>query len=374
MLVAFRYHLQLIGNSALNVYVTPQFGFYGFLAATGASLVVGHLMIYFHRRSELRSVVPSTRADSLFNHAFSMEDGSSKRLSLSCRALLVTIFILVAVLLGFGITRQSFVFEFGGLAGLMLGDHHRSSYSLISLGTAIPESVEDIFGIGIHILQATFFFYAVVTPFATLFLLFVILVHPLTLQRQSQLLTLAEIANAWSAIEVFVLSIIAALFEISTFASFIIGHRCDAINKVLTAYSNGEVNTCYTVTSTVSWDVLYLVLGAVLNSGWVSLVLRFLHVSMHQRLREAKGVSQEFENSTFVHRLAASRFLSWVLSTDDDFVDPLALIGDAGPPIVSEEILSSPWLQPMDGSTEEWKDVAERDPSWKEWKEATNVT
>ena len=44
---------------------------------------------------------------------------------------------------------------------------------------------------------------------------------------------LAEVLNAWSALEVFVISIIAALLEISQFASFIVGDDCDPINKVI---------------------------------------------------------------------------------------------------------------------------------------------
>lgn len=373
MVVAFRYHLQLLDESALDVYVSPQFGFFGFLGATAASLVIGHLMVFFHRRSELLTVVPSTQADSLFNHAFHIDDGSERRLSWTFRALLVAMLVTVIGLLGVGITRRSFVFEIGGLAGVALGDQYRSSYSLLSLGAAIPESVEDNFGVGIHVLQVAFYFYAVVTPFAALLLLFVILVCPLTLRRQSQLLTVAEIANAWSAIEVFVLSIVAALFEISTFAEFIIGDRCDIINEILAEYGNEEVSTCYTVKSTVSWDAAFLVLGAVLNSCWVSLVLRLLHLSMHERMQEAKGEGHEGENRSFIQRMAASRFASWVLCDRDLESDIATLVDDAGPPIVSEELLSSPWQQ-KDGFAEEWKDAAERDPTWKEWKEATNVT
>ena len=158
MLVAFRYHLQLLNESALDVYVTPQFGFYGFLAATSASLVIGHLLVFFHRRSELRSVVPSTQADSLFNHAFHMDDGSKRRLSLVFQALLVVVLAAVIVLLGLGMTRKSFVFEFGGLAGFALGDQYRSSYSLLSFGGAIPASVEDSFGINVRVLQVAFYF------------------------------------------------------------------------------------------------------------------------------------------------------------------------------------------------------------------------
>ena len=54
--------------------------------------------------------------------------------------------------------------------------------------------------------------------------LLALLVYPTTQKIQRKLLVAAEIANAWSAVEVFVLSIVAALFQISTFASFIWEH------------------------------------------------------------------------------------------------------------------------------------------------------
>ena len=44
--------------------------------------------------------------------------------------------------------------------------------------------------------MAAYFFYAVVAPFACLYWLFILLVFPMTVQRQLVVLFLAEIANA----------------------------------------------------------------------------------------------------------------------------------------------------------------------------------
>ncbi len=53
----------------------------------------------------------------------------------------------------------------------------------------------------------------------------------ITLQRK--LFTVAEMLNAWSTIDVFVISIIAALLEIKQFAAFIIGDSCNVVNEWL---------------------------------------------------------------------------------------------------------------------------------------------
>lgn len=58
----------------------------------------------------------------------------------------------------------------------------------------------------------------------------------MTYKFQNRLLSLTSTIHAWSALEVFVISIIAALLELQQFAQFIVGNRCDLINKVLGMY------------------------------------------------------------------------------------------------------------------------------------------
>ena len=45
-------------------------------------------------------------------------------------------------------------------------------------------------------------------------------------------MVLTEVCNAWSALDVFCVSIAAALLEIQQFAAFIVGDACDGINEV----------------------------------------------------------------------------------------------------------------------------------------------
>ena len=61
---------------------------------------------------------------------------------------------------------------------------------------------------------------------------------------------MAEILNAWSCLDVFVLSIIAAILQISQFTEFIVGDKCDAINPIVEKYFSdilGGHNTCFEV-------------------------------------------------------------------------------------------------------------------------------
>ena len=70
-------------------------------------------------------------------------------------------------------------------------------------------------------------------PFAVLLAMLLLWLVPLTLSAQRSMFVLAEVLNAWSALDVFCIAIAAALLEIQQFAAFIVGDSCDGINEVL---------------------------------------------------------------------------------------------------------------------------------------------
>ena len=64
-------------------------------------------------------------------------------------------------------------------------------------------------------------------------LLAVLWVVPLSLKRQQRLYVACEVSTSWAALDVFAVGVVAALLEISKFAQFMVGHRCDALNRFL---------------------------------------------------------------------------------------------------------------------------------------------
>jgi len=292
MVVAFRYHLEIAENMVFDVYVSPRFGFYAFLIATCLSLVAGHMMVYFHRQSGLHTtdIPPPPIKSSLFDHRFTVQaTGEHAQLSQRAQVAFLILFVLAAILLAEGMVQKSFQFEIGGLAGEMIGMSRSTGYSLLSIGASLRQSVEDPSSIGIIFLEWIYYFFAVITPFACLGLLMMLLVIPMTKTQQSFILMLTEMANAWSAIEVFVISAVATVLEIGTFSSFIIGDNCNVIDTIL-AKSFPEFDpTCYNVTSTVDRSVWYLVVGALVNSYMVSSGLAFANCAMREKIYELSG-------------------------------------------------------------------------------------
>jgi hypothetical protein len=293
MMVSFRFHLAVENFMTVDVYVNPGFGFYGFLLATTVSLVAGHLILYVHRQSLSSGTPQHESKESLRRHGFEDEEyGSRRQMTKLFSGMIVLVMGLTAVFLAIGMTRKSFLFEIGGLAGKLLGDDERTkAYSVLTLGTSLPQSAENP-SFGMTCLQTAFFFYAAIMPFSCLLALSLLFLMPMTLTYQRRTLYLAEIANAWSAVEVFALSIIVSLLELSTFASFMIGHKCDLINEFLTDHFDDELggdDMCYTVRSSVSNNVWFLVSGAVLNSITVSFLLKVAHRAITERIQRVEG-------------------------------------------------------------------------------------
>ena len=286
--VAFRFQLGVTDSLGIDVYVTPVYGFFSFLFATCLSLVLGHAVLYFHRKTMQHYDHESDSAckSLILNHAFKTqtENSDRKRLSRLAQGLLVVVLVVTFGFLIKGFLQESFTFEIGGLAGVMLGeDGNKTSYSVLSLGAALPSSVEDPESPSIVFLQATFFFFTVVTPILCLILIIVLMLTPLTLKWQRHLLVAAEIANSWSAVEVFLLSILAALFQISTFASFMIGNKCDEVNILAEKIFDQKDTVCFTVDASVESNCWYLLFGAVANMFLVTFLLGFAETAVEEK-------------------------------------------------------------------------------------------
>lgn len=210
MMVAFRYHLDIKGVGALDVYVTPKYGFYSFLFATIISLIGGHAILYLHRRTTLPYIpVYSGRKESLAKHVFDDKRGRGLvKLTKRFRRTIVLMYLLALGLISCGVFLKSFHFKFNGAAGMALGDDRSRSFSLVSIGEHIPQSVQDSSSFGIRWIQTCYFFFALIMPIVCIVSMLALFLLPMRLKVQQKVFMLAEVANAWSAIEVFVVAIV----------------------------------------------------------------------------------------------------------------------------------------------------------------------
>jgi hypothetical protein len=140
--------------------------------------------------------------------------------------------------------------------------------SLIKLGTMITEvampSPEQL--AGATVLKVVFLGVAFALPLAHLFIVLILWLIPMPLRVARRVLFVAEVVSAWAALDVFAVSLLVALFEIRQFAQFIIGDKCDLINKLLKEYASavfpaGEEPTCFDV-HTVLLDGVWVLVAA----------------------------------------------------------------------------------------------------------------
>ena len=102
---------------------------------------------------------------------------------------------------------------------------------------------------------------------------------------QRNLFLAAEILDAWGALEVFILSLFAALLEINQFARFIVGEKCGFIEPYLKDYfsslfPSGD-SECFSVGVSFSAGTFTLLAAAIVGviMGFSSQVFRLAQLS-----------------------------------------------------------------------------------------------
>ena len=195
---------------------------------------------------------------------------------------------LILLIIGSNIT--SFSFYFHGLAGYALDlleiSSHRD-YSVIELAFNIPESYENPNDAVIRFTQVIYLLTVFIMPIALLINLFFLWLVPLPRKFQKFFYATAEIFNAWSCLDVFVLAVIAAIIEIGQFTEFIVGDKCDAINPFISKYFykilDGH-NTCFEVQAYLKSGCWLLFTAAIIFFICSHIVMKVCRNSLNERL------------------------------------------------------------------------------------------
>ena len=249
MCVSFHFQLnQFVPVGGADVVVEPGWGFYGFLLATMISMSLSHFMTYYHRLAtgQYGLLDADTRRMALRSHKFLTRDPTKKPKNddgyeprvVTCtpsgQMCVVFMLFVALVLLIVGALATSFSFHFMGAIDIALPQEQvKADYSLISLGVKLPTTQINENGVGIRILQIVFYLFAFAFPILQLVCLFILWQIPLTLRHQFVVFVIMEISSAWNSLDVFIVSVIAALVEIRQFAAFIVGSKCDFLQPIL---------------------------------------------------------------------------------------------------------------------------------------------
>lgn len=328
MMVAFYFTLVVAPELAIEVIVVSKFGFFGFLLATMASLGIGHIVLAGHRAvhdPKIDYQQPEVvKCESVMTHLFlgsrsyykdlyfntnqpTQPDKPEVRLGYTPagRLFVVTWIFITAAMTVVGTFLNTFNFEFKGLVGLMLKDAADIEYGYVQVGDALPDASGEPNDFSVRWIQVCYYLFGLGMPLALLSTLLFLWIVPLSLHRQRQVFVLAEVLNAWTALDVFCISILAALLELQQFAAFIVGDSCDGINEVLTKYLDGPLegdDKCFDVVARLKPNCWTIFLAAVLLIMVGIPLLKITHRVLEERMQ-----SEDCTADDRAHRLSESQ-------------------------------------------------------------------
>ena len=323
MLVAFHFHIQfpltekseIEKGAIVNVFVHAAYGFLTLIIGTLISLCLSHIITHLHRSlDEHPDQNKGEKAESytaLISFAESRIFGK-KNFKIIISILLILTLCLVII----GSFLTSFSFNFHGLAGYALDLFqivpHRE-YSVIQLGFSVPESYENPNDKVIRFTQAIYFITVFIMPVSTLLNIMFLWFIPLPRKIQKFLYNIAEILNAWSCLDVFIIAIIAAIIQISQFTEFIVGDKCDSINPFIEKYFYDTLdgyNICFGVKAYLQSGCWVLFIAAIMFFILTKIVKKVCRNALDERLpdnvkeylknlKEGERISRiaEFNNS-----------------------------------------------------------------------------
>ncbi len=235
MMAGFRFVLDLGSIARIKIAIEAKIGIFTFCLGVLLSHFLSHVMMFIHHNSqaELLGLPESKRTFSLSSVARIRH----KKLK-PWGQIMIGASILVA--LGFTIAStimDTFKFTFSGVVGMLLPlSSQVTEFSLISAGTYIPSILDNISlatKVGEYFVVVVYYSFAFVTPILKVLSCLVLWTCPLTTHQKEIMKTITSLLGTWSALDVFLVSVLASVMEIGNLTSSIMGDACDSLYDVL---------------------------------------------------------------------------------------------------------------------------------------------
>jgi len=193
------------------------------------------------------------------------------------------------VMMILGTALQTFSFDFVGLVGWLFPmldiDPHRA-YSVLSLTEEVPSSAQEPNSFTVRFTQIIFILTAFIIPVLHIAAMLVLWLVPFTRKIQHYLRYTCEVLSAWSCVDVFIISIIAACLEIQQFAGFMVGDKCDFLKPILEDYLAdfvGDYPSCFEVIATLESGCYVLFIGTIIYTAVYMIFNRVVEAGLRTR-------------------------------------------------------------------------------------------
>jgi len=226
-------------------------------------------------------------------------NGQSSILRLVTRIGLSVGLVVCMIMMILGTYLETFSFDFVGLVGWLLPmleiDPHRA-YSVLSLTAEVPDSAQEPNSFTVRFTQIVFIMTAFVVPVLHIAAMIVLWAVPFKRKVQHYLRYACEVLSAWSCVDVFIISIIAACLEIRQFAGFMVGDKCDFLVPILEEYLGefvGEYKSCFEVLATLESGCYILFIGTIIYTATYMTFNRVVEAGLRTRGNNGEPMTKE---------------------------------------------------------------------------------
>ncbi|KAH0792051.1 hypothetical protein GPJ56_004060 [Histomonas meleagridis] len=282
MLVAFNMKLKIPeveddinGDFTIFLWVYPAYGFVTLMIGTLFSLLLSHIILAIDRYVDdsMEDIDTDEEKVTLFKLC------KSGFLRWFTTIMLFGVFFAIIA----GIYFKSFSFNFVGLLGWamsLIPIANYNEYSVLNLAIDLPEAAEYPNSFGLRFTQVLYLIVTIVMPMIHILTMIILWLTPLKRKIQKGLYKTCEVMYAWSCLDVFVIAVLAAVLEISQFAQFMVGDKCDMIDPIVQQYFSQEEyvkghETCFQVI-TVLLKGAYIMVGAAVMHDLTTIVVNIV--------------------------------------------------------------------------------------------------
>ena len=330
MMVAFHFHVEVplsdqskAKNGALvDIFCLAAYGFITLIIGTLISLFLSHVITHLHRN--LDEHPDQNKGERAENYKSIMSFAKNKCISDTPFRIFISSMIFVTLgLVIIGSVTKSFSFYFHGLAGYALNlldyEDHRD-FSIIRLGLDVRDVYENPDAPEIIFTQFIYFFTILAIPIAFLVILIILWFVPMPRKAQKFLYSIAEILNAWSCIDVFVIALLAGVLQIAQFAKFMVGDKCDSIDPIIHKYFSNTLDghdSCFEVQTYLS-EGSWLFFSAAITFFIASFVILKVcrnalnerlpdHVKEYLKMKKNKNNDDRISNVSNINDFSSSK-------------------------------------------------------------------
>jgi hypothetical protein len=331
---------------SINMLVVPMWGLYANMIAQIISQISSHFIIYYHRRivsraanaleegkdsqrefdntnDELALVVAEqpfmgsdnndTEAFALRNHQFSRPHrGDAEKLVVrpGVNPAMWVAVLLLSVLVVLGCFVPSFSLEVLGIVGVAVEsgqnmENAMTYYSVFTLSQLLMDearfldTMADYIGLGT--LAAIFVMTILIVPVIQSMVLLYQWFWSMSKKRRGRVSVVLEILQAWQYLEVYILAIFVASWQLGPVSEFMINAYCDNLQGTFSMLVSLNILTeenaqCYSVRSSIESGSFVLAAGAVL----LALINTFVTKAVVQHFREKDEIQRRSVDDKFL--------------------------------------------------------------------------